>query len=51
MNWTGLTESFEQVWRAKPGLLILLLLAFIIFAAFVIDTRIHRKRHGRRRRW
>jgi len=48
MNWSALVNGFKQIWENKPGIILLLGLAVVVFVFLVIDTRRHRKRHKRR---
>jgi hypothetical protein len=40
-------DILQQLWENKPGALILLLVGFLVFVFFVVDTWRHRK-HRRR---
>jgi hypothetical protein len=42
--------SLRDLWEAKPGAVVLLVLGIVIFVFLVVDTWRHRKQH-RKRRW
>jgi hypothetical protein len=38
-------DNLRQLWEARPGVILLLAIGFIVFVFLVVDTWRHRKRH------
>lgn len=50
MDFDEIIRGFCELWDTKPGAVILLILAFILFILLAIDTWLHKhKRHKRPR--
>jgi hypothetical protein len=48
MNWPQIVSGIKQIWENKPGVIVLLLLVFVVFAFLVVDARFHKQRHRRK---
>jgi len=45
MNWSQLTSGVKQIWESRPGVIILVGLAFLVFVIVVFDARRQRKKN------
>jgi hypothetical protein len=48
MDLSNLFRDFRLLWEKKPGTILLLGIAFLLFAFLVIDTWCHKRRRKRR---
>lgn len=48
MNWQQLVSGIRQIWENKPGVIVLLVVVFLVFAFLVVDARLHKQKHRRR---
>ena len=47
MDFGELVREFEQLWEARPGAVVLLMLGFAVFVLVVIDARRRKRRRKR----
>ena len=50
MQLSEVANSIKQIWEAKPGMILLLLLVFAVFVFLVIDAWLHKRRRRPSRR-
>ena len=49
MDLSEVARSLQQLWEAKPGVIVLLILGFAGFVYLVVDTWRHKRRRKRPR--
>jgi len=49
MILSEIARSFQQLWEAKPGVVVLLVLGFVVFVFLVVDAYIHKRRRKKPR--
>jgi hypothetical protein len=47
MDLNDISRSFQELWEAKPGAVVLLILGFVVFVFLVLDAWRHKRRRKR----
>lgn len=49
MIQSEIARNFQQLWEAKPGAVVLLVLGFVVFVFLVVDAWLHKRRRKKSR--